>query len=285
MICPHQIQVKNKHPTPSHPDSYIEVPCGKCVICQRNKQREWVFRIQCEETQSKSSLFITLTYDDKYLPYDNCKPTLSKRHCQLFFKQLRKKFKDSNLRYYLVGEYGSHTHRPHYHLILFNLPFKNVKDAQKIIEKFWKRGFVYVGSVTHGSIAYCAKYSIKIDTGHDSEFPVREFMLCSRRPALGSCYLDRYGDRHLKDVDRSVTYSRYPHGIPRLFKNKLNLRALEEGNFAYLYARYKETKLIKSLPQIEYEFRQEHPNEPYNPYRDEQHLIAEIRKRQEREKF
>ena len=48
-----------------------EVPCGKCVICLQNKQSVWTFRIMNETDVAETARFVTLTYDEKYLPYRN----------------------------------------------------------------------------------------------------------------------------------------------------------------------------------------------------------------------
>jgi len=48
-----------------------KIPCGKCVICLQNKQSVWTFRIMNECDVAETARFVTLTYDEKYLPYRN----------------------------------------------------------------------------------------------------------------------------------------------------------------------------------------------------------------------
>ena len=84
--------------------------------------------------------FITLTYDDEHVPgmiintgeimrkvQYAWKPgekrpesvqTLLYTDVQKFLKRLRKAYK-SKLRYFIAGEYGEQTARPHYHMILY----------------------------------------------------------------------------------------------------------------------------------------------------------------------
>lgn len=62
------------------------------------------------------------------------------------------------LRYYAIGEYGTNTYRPHYHIILFGLPIQEIHNG--IIEKSWNKGHVYVGQVTRASIHYVTKYHV-----------------------------------------------------------------------------------------------------------------------------
>ena len=100
-------------------NNLIQVPCGNCVECLEKKRSEWSFRLQQELKVSDSAYFITLTYSEENLPEE-----LSKEHCQKFLKRLRKqndKYTTKKLRYYLAGEYGDKTKRPHYHMIVFNL--------------------------------------------------------------------------------------------------------------------------------------------------------------------
>jgi hypothetical protein len=62
------------------------------------------------------SYFVTLTYNDESLP-DN--KSLDKRDAQLWLKRFRKLYPSGTIRYFLVGEYGEKTMRPHYHAVLF----------------------------------------------------------------------------------------------------------------------------------------------------------------------
>lgn len=290
MRCPHVLSVRNPKKK-SHSDGlpyFIEVPCGRCAVCRHNRQVEWAFRLQCESLDSSSALFITLTYNDETCPVDSATGlrTLRKRDAQLFIKTLRNHYPDCNLRYFLVGEYGSHTCRPHYHLILFNLPFVTVKDAQKIIEKLWKRGFVHVGGVTHGSVAYCAKYSNKVHLGNDHEFPVDEFMLCSTKPPIGIGYVTRYSQRHMQDPERSLCYSAYSHKMPRVFKKRLTQIALDMVNDVWLEARERDAENFMSSADCFIEWRLNNPTATnYNPYHEEEMLIKKLKERREREKF
>lgn len=101
-------------------------------------------------------MFVTLTYNEQCMPvFSNGIPTLWKQDVQAFLKRLRKKT-DKKLRYYLTGEYGSKTLRPHYHMILFNFPLDQVED----ITDAWGLGNVHLGDVTPASIHYTTKYVI-----------------------------------------------------------------------------------------------------------------------------
>lgn len=52
---------------PAH-KGYIQVPCGKCIACLRNRQNAMVSRLYAEATKRNSLVFVTLTYDQENLP-------------------------------------------------------------------------------------------------------------------------------------------------------------------------------------------------------------------------
>lgn len=159
------------------------VPCGKCVPCLVAKRQEWSFRLEQEFKYSHGALFVTLTYDPKHCPTNG---SLDKKHIQDFLKRLRKKDGSNQIRYYCVGEYGSHSARPHYHLLLFG-------GSQEHIRSSWQDskgcpiGIVHIGSVTAASVAYCTKYIIQKDDYESKK--TKPFALMSRRYGLGGRYL------------------------------------------------------------------------------------------------
>lgn len=128
---------------------YLVVPCGKCVICRKRKANALAARAIAETyTSGNSPLFITLTYNDFHLRRSLIGiPTLQKVDLQLFFKRLRSLLDaykiEHHLRYLACGEYGSKTHRPHYHILLWNFPYEHEyfhNDWIKIkafIQKAW----------------------------------------------------------------------------------------------------------------------------------------------------
>lgn len=162
------------------PDYMFQMlPCGKCTECRIKKSKEWATRCVAEKiTSSGDCWFITLTYDDYHLFYksvfDRDFPVLVKRDPQLFFKRLRKALfgsKKGDLRYFLSGEYGDKTFRPHYHAIIYNLPLSDLQVYKVIkktvyyksewLDKIWGNGFVVVGKVNNKTCAYTASYTLK----------------------------------------------------------------------------------------------------------------------------
>ena len=171
---------------------YIDVPCGKCSACLQRHRAEWTTRLVCESVTSKSSLFVTLTYND-----NSNTSNVSKVDVQLFLKRLRSYVQPEKLRYYLVSEYGSSTFRPHYHMLLFNFPV-GVFDTQDVISKAWGKGFVSIGEVNPRSISYVCKYHIDRFNYPLGKSPT--FAMMSTRPFLGSDYLKRITKYALQDV-------------------------------------------------------------------------------------
>lgn len=254
----------------------FKVPCGKCLPCLKKKRSDWAFRLENEYLSSDSAHFITLTYNDIYLPYRYVKsfndkikniqvkysvrtkrPTLNKKHVQDFIKRLRneqvkyvkglfnctaKEVKQHSkpLRYYLVGEYGTKTQRPHYHVLLFNL---DVTIVNKIQDQ-WKYGFTDIGKVTSASIRYCTKYMFK-EFNVKKDTRQRPFSLMSKGRKntpygiLGYSYLEKNGIHHIETEDLQVrtldgNVQRMPRAfLKRLFTNKedrleISLRSLND---------------------------------------------------------
>lgn len=123
----------NKFVKTDHRMLFIEVPCGTCLECRIQNARQWADRCVLEAQQYKYNYFVTLTYDDYFLPAKN---SLEPRDLQLFLKRLRKKFKGTKIRFLASGEYGDSSFRPHYHLILFNCPIDDLTymfERQEVI--------------------------------------------------------------------------------------------------------------------------------------------------------
>lgn len=157
----------------------VPFPCGQCLPCRINKRRVWTHRLILESFAYDACCFVTLTYDEEHISPNH---SLVKEHAQKFIRSLRDRVRPTLLRYYLVGEYGEHTSRPHYHAIIFGLS----ADDGKIIGDSWPYGHVMVGTCTHDSIQYVAGYVVKkFIKKDDSLGRLKEFALMSRRPGIG----------------------------------------------------------------------------------------------------
>lgn len=247
-----------------YPDA-IKIPCGKCSGCRAQKTREWADRMILELDHSKKAVFLTLTYNDEHLPVKcqlttgQMEMTLQKRDLTLFFKRLRKKFKDAEIRYYAVGEYGKNTHRPHYHVILFGLGLQDFIDlkiqgrnelgqlyykSDLLSETVWKLGFCLISDVSWNTCAYVARYVKKKDYGLVSdEFVERsrepEYSVMSRDPGIGMYYPKEHKDYS----EKTKYYFGDQSGLVEVYFPSAFLRYLEKND----KDKYEELKKQRSL--------------------------------------
>lgn len=216
----------------------ITVPCSKCAACLQSKRLDWSFRLSEELKTASSAYFLTLTYSDENLYYnENQIASVNKKDVQDFFKRLRHKTKNK-IKYYVVAEYGTNTHRPHYHAIIFNID-PNKFLAQNYINVAWQKGGIYIGSVSLASINYVTKYCInKEDIPENAD---KTFSLMSKRPAIGKNYLDRNYEFH-DDLRHFyvVNESGFKQRLPRYYKEKLYSKESIEVHSTYYQKKYEE---------------------------------------------
>lgn len=202
MPCYKPIQIKNPEWRTSV-NLKITVPCGYCLGCKLERSRIWAVRCVHENQMHDNSCFVTLTYADENLPWGADKPTLNPRDLQLFMKRLRKRF-GNGIRFFACGEYGSNTHRPHYHAILFGIDFPDKKLHGKaknsdlyvsdILDNLWGLGNCIIGNVTFESAAYVARYIMdkKPNQSYIDQSIEPEFVRMSRKPGIGKPWFDKF---------------------------------------------------------------------------------------------
>lgn len=111
-------------------------------------------RMILERTQHREASFVTLTYDKEHLPRHG---TLDPEHTSLWLKRLRDRVAPLRIRYFLCGEYGELSQRPHYHAVLFSLGRTHLRQVQLS----WSSGLVHMGDATPSSMSYVAGYIMK----------------------------------------------------------------------------------------------------------------------------
>lgn len=164
------------------------------------------------------SAFLTLTYDNKHLPYGY---TLQKPDYQNFLKRLRK-ITGPGLRFFGCGEYGEKFGRPHYHIILFNYRPPDCKlytrgaehnlYTSQIIDSTWQNGEVKIGDVTFDSCAYTARYCMKKQNGPQGKAKYT--------------WVTEFGDK----VTRSPEFSTRSQGIGLDYYKKYQTEILTHDN-------------------------------------------------------
>lgn len=195
-----------------------QIRCSRCIDCRLNYSRVWAERLVLEASLYKHNYFVTLTYNERFLPsgefldYDGVvkENSLCLDHVQKFIKRLRlscsEHFNHTGVRVFYCGEYGDMTDRAHYHLILLNMPdlsvyFRFLKKSGDLIhytsdfigdcwtEPYSKLsyGFHSICDVSYDTCAYTAKYVLKKQKGEsiknfnafdDSVFPKRVQPFC-----------------------------------------------------------------------------------------------------------
>lgn len=217
---------------------YMMVDCQKCNFCLQNRRSDWGFRMQQETKVSGNSKVLTLTYDNKHLPQywegDELRGfNLEKEHLFRFLKTikqaqrraLKKEYKYWRIRYYAVGEYGSITYRPHYHVVIFNI-HPTILERFKLGE-FWDKGEMrHVMPVNIKTANYVAKYLIdKQDMPTELQKP---FTTMSRNPGIGANYIDdngawhrEYGSYHPDEMRMYRIENGFKKRLPRYYKNKI----------------------------------------------------------------
>lgn len=217
--CPFPYTVKRyrdvlvgPHKTPARQFvGLVSVPCGKCVACRRRKQNEWAFRCMVEARHSASSYFVTLTYDDHYLPLSlSGQPTLVKEHLQKHIKDLR--YRLGEIKFFGCGEYGDKFGRPHYHYLLFLKSHLDSDYVEKSVTDCWKFGIIKVDTgVTPANARYCCKYSLK-QVGFDYGDSITPFALMSRRPGIGNDFSKEIDFKEFRKRDQWIVHD--PQGAP-----------------------------------------------------------------------
>lgn len=178
------------------------VPCGNCINCRIDQSRVWRTRLQLENCMNTDSVFVSLTYADRFLPDP---PHVKKKDLQSYIRKVKYNVDPIKIRYYGVGEYGDQSFRPHYHIIFFGLSMLNEKTLYNCWRKCEKDVGFHVGEVNEESISYITGYISKKVLKQKGVHPVSygkkdEFMLCSRHPrGIGVYAAQKMIDKIKKD--------------------------------------------------------------------------------------
>lgn len=220
-------------------EEMVLLPCNKCTGCRLDYSRQWADRCILELQYHDSAYFLTLTYNEYSVPRSyyadpdtgeaHASLTLSIKDWQDFMKRLRYYFPKDKLRFFMCGEYGPSTWRPHYHAIVYGLHLDDlVLYSQSSrgyqyytsakVDRAWSRraeipslldddeslhmpvmnmGRVLIGEVTWEACAYTARYMLKKLKGPEAKFYEEfnltpPFVLMSRKPGIARQYYDEH---------------------------------------------------------------------------------------------
>jgi len=276
MECDGPIYIKYDQPKGNAKDGWVygfPSGCGKCLPCLMKRKSQWSLRLVEQMRNSFSAYFVTLTYDNKYLPfgddgysankndhthfikwlkyYENEK-VLSKRKAVSLEEDQRRQLKiksEGNLAYYGVIEYGAKYGRPHFHYILFNVVdtynIGNAWSSQiKISRGVYAPGFNYgkidIQECNVNTIDYVLKYMVK-PYQEENESKQREVSFMSK--GLGKTLATPEIINHIKRPEgNSLLNSRGTKvGIPRYFQ-KLFLSEEEREKKSKYIQKQKDSK-------------------------------------------
>lgn len=237
------------------------IPCGQCMGCRIRQREDWTTRIELEarDYPKEEVWFITLTYDDDHVPgmitktgeimrkvQYTWKPgekrpssiqILLYEDIQKFLKRLRKAYR-GKLRYFVAGEYGEQTARPHYHMILYGWKPTDLENLYKIhhngyynskwLADLWGMGQIQIAQAVPETYRYVAGYVTKkmyeingkkANTYHELG-QTKPFACMSLKPGLG----DHYYQEHKEEIWRQG-YIQCTNGkqaqIPRYYEKQM----------------------------------------------------------------
>ena len=189
-----------------------------------------------ESQMHEENCFVTLTYADPELPsYEN----LDHRDFQLFIKRFRTKYQ--NVKFFMCGEYGDKTHRPHYHVLLFgyyppDATYLRTENGHRYyksaeLDAFWKKGFTDTTSVSYQNSGYIARYTLKkqlpkeetqdrymyVDHNGDSQTRKFEYIRMStgreKWEGIGLSWAEKYADQWMTN-DYVLDPNGYENPVP-----------------------------------------------------------------------
>lgn len=237
------------------------IPCGQCIGCRIRQREDWTTRIELEarDYPKEEVWFITLTYDDDHVPgmivktgeimrkvqytwkagekLPSSVQILLYEDIQKFLKRLRKAYR-GKLRYFVAGEYGEQTARPHYHMILYGWKPTDLENLYKIhhngyytskwLTDLWGMGQIQIAQAVPETYRYVAGYVTKkmyeIDGKKANAYyeigQTKPFACMSLKPGLG----DHYYQEHKAEIWRQG-YIQCSNGkqaqIPRYYEKQM----------------------------------------------------------------
>lgn len=233
--------VFNPGPSAAWTGVAYKLPCGQCIGCKLERSRQWAIRCVHEASLHEQNSYITLTYDDRYLPMDG---SLQVRDFQTFMKRLRKHIHPQKIRFFHCGEYGEENGRPHYHACLFGYSpadrtFWKTERGNDLyvsdtLQQLWGLGHISIGEVTFESAAYVARYITKKITGARAEkyYEGRkpEYVTMSRRPGIAQPWLEKFKSDVFPSDEVIIRGKRMPP--PRFYVSKLSDEEREQLKLA-----------------------------------------------------
>lgn len=165
--CEHPRMVKNRYT-----NELVQVSCGFCPACRVRKMKRWIAPLAREGYASKYTFFVTLTYNDFFLPrlniydyvplskyaesfqeafnasrefislHDGFIPYCPSSDLKNFLKRLRENIfrsygKRNVFRYFFSSDFGSTLFRPHWHGLIFTNDDQFAHNIESFLFSSW----------------------------------------------------------------------------------------------------------------------------------------------------
>ena len=144
-------------------NSFIAVPCRKCLECLKARSAEWSARLRTELDYEMNVLghdcyFVTLTISPEHLylftSFGKVDPSKCSKLLGNFFRSLKDAYR-CTFRHFCIAEYGERYGRLHFHCLFFSPPVSLETDgvhlhyskngvrmgSSPVLRRFWKYGF------------------------------------------------------------------------------------------------------------------------------------------------
>ena len=184
------------------------VSCGKCNSCIENRRNNIFTQLFLEHQYWGDGSFVTLTYEDDYLPYAEYYPkhgSLERDDINKFIDRFRSyadyHYGVRGLRLMPIGEYGYKNGRAHYHLLIWGLPPHQV---ELVVNACWTLGkindvrpiesFFNDDKTLNNTINYVLKHNLSVADVPLQDGQTLPFAVFSAIPAYGSSALPRIAE-------------------------------------------------------------------------------------------
>lgn len=245
MGCVYPIKLENKHYNPGsiyayERHKYIDVPCGKCIQCIKNKTLWLQKACEYEYNRYGIGMFATLTYDDEHYEklYNIEKNDFRANYedYQLFIKRLRENLyrkygKRIDFKYLVTTEYGEKKGRIHYHFLAFGLDWQREEYE---VYKAWENGLTDCKPIDPSgkAISYVLKYLTKDERRNKKDYKLEknEEAYIKYSKGLGKGFIDENIDfiyEHQGCYDRGDGTL---VSLPPYWCNKLRLKPITSYN-------------------------------------------------------
>lgn len=258
-MCLYPKEIKNRKYTPNKKNKgiipeikdnrarYVQVGCGRCIECTKQRARSWQVRLLEEIKQDSKAKFITLTFSDEAIKELNEQTKnlegyakdneIAKKSIRRFLERYRKKNKVS-AKHWIITEIGKNgTENIHMHGIIWT------NETDEEINRLWSYGYTWIGNyVNEKTVNYIIKYITKIDKDHKYYKPK---ILTSK--GIGKEYLNSHNAKlnEYKEEKTNETYrtrSGHKIALPLYYRNKIYEEDQKEK--LWMYKLDKETRYI-----------------------------------------